>query len=92
VLAIAYYRKTVDLMEQIGQSDYVVDITSFDATSLAERFVTMESSMHTIRREIAQRALGLQQVVAKECDRVFGLLEDPSGIRARAERAPALAS
>jgi len=92
VLAIAYYRKTVDLMEQIGQADYVVDITSFDATSLARRFVTMESSMQTIRREIGQWALGLQQVVAKECDRVFGLLEDPSTIRARGERAPALAS
>ena len=92
VLAIAYYRKTVDLMEQIGQSNYVVDITSFDATSLETRFVAMESSIETIRREIGQRTPALQQAVARECDRVFGLREDRSGIGARAERAPALAS
>ena len=91
VLAIAYYRKTVDLMAQIGQSDYVVDITSFDATALATRFERMESSVQAISRDIGQRALGLRQGVVNECDRVFGLVEHPSDIGARPEQAPVLA-
>ena len=92
VLAIAYYQKTIDLMTQIGQPDYVVDITSFDAASLAKRFVMIESNIQSIRREIEQRALGLRQAVKKECDRVFRLLEDPRSIGARDARAPALVS
>lgn len=76
VLAVAYLEKTRDLMAQLGQSDYVVDVTSFNTNSLVERFVVMESRTKTIRREIERRAKALRQVLGTEYDRVFGLLED----------------
>ena len=74
VLAIAYHEKTGDLMAQIGQSDYVVDINSFEATSLAERFVAIESRTASIQRELAQRTQALREVLDTEYDRVFRLL------------------
>ena len=91
VLAIAYYGKTGDLMAQVGQSDYVVDITSFDPNALAERFVAMESRTQTIRRELAQRTPLLRQALAREYDRVFRLLEEGSRVGAVDEQMAALA-
>jgi polysaccharide pyruvyl transferase WcaK-like protein len=86
VLAIAYHEKTDDLMAQIGQSEYVVNIGSFDTNSLAERFVAMESRTKTIRREIEQRIPILRQTLEREYDRVFRFLADTRNVDAAAER------
>jgi len=91
VVAIAYYEKTRDLMAQIGQSDYVVDIESFDATLLAQRFATMAANIEAIRGQIQQRTQLLRQALAKECDRAFRLLEEDASLAPADERAPALA-
>ena len=67
---------------------FMIAAAVFVISMIAWMWVTAKK----IRREIEQRCLGLQQAVADECDHVFGLLEDPSGIAARNERQPALAS
>jgi polysaccharide pyruvyl transferase WcaK-like protein len=90
VLAVAYLEKTRDLMAQIGQSDYVVDIKSFDTKSLAQRFVVMESKSKTIRSEIERRTKTLRQTLRSEYGRVFGLLEDHRGAGAADEGVAAL--
>jgi polysaccharide pyruvyl transferase WcaK-like protein len=71
VLGIAYQRKTVDLMEQMGQSDYVVDINSFDVESLETRFVLLEARCGAIRNEIEKRNSGFQHALQVQYDQVL---------------------
>ena len=78
ILAIAYHEKSSDLMAQIGQSEYVVDIDSFDVGPLAERFVAIESRTEAIRRQLEHRTLLLRHALDREYDRVFTLLGDSS--------------
>jgi polysaccharide pyruvyl transferase WcaK-like protein len=91
VVAIAYYDKTRDLMAHLGQSAYVVDINSFHADTLAERFVAMASSLQAIRGELEQRTRALRQTLGREYDRVFHLLEEAGTVPAGDERMAALA-
>jgi polysaccharide pyruvyl transferase WcaK-like protein len=74
VLGIAYQRKTVDLMAQMGQSEYVVDINSFDADSLKARFVLLESRSAAIKAEIQQRKSVFRQTLQNQYDQLLGLI------------------
>lgn len=75
VLGIAYHEKTTDLMKQMGQAEYALDILHFDVKSMQERFISLESRKMTIKREIAQRISAHRQVLEVQYDQVFGLLE-----------------
>jgi polysaccharide pyruvyl transferase WcaK-like protein len=73
VLGIAYQKKTTDLMAQMGQSDYVVDINSFDVDALKTRFVSMESRFSEIAAEIHHRRSALSDALQAQYDRVLAL-------------------
>jgi polysaccharide pyruvyl transferase WcaK-like protein len=75
VLAIAYQRKSVDLMTQMGQSEYVVDINSFDAESLKTRFVSLEARSAAIMDEIQHRKSIFRQALQNQYDQLLGLIE-----------------
>ena len=75
VIGIAYARKTNDLMAQMGQADYALDIMNFDLETLQERFVALESRKTDVRREIAQGISVHRQALSEQYARVFGLLE-----------------
>jgi polysaccharide pyruvyl transferase WcaK-like protein len=74
VLGIAYQRKTVDLMAQMGQSDYVVDINSFDVESLKTRFVLLESRCAAIKKEIEERKSVFRNALHVQYDQVLSLI------------------
>jgi polysaccharide pyruvyl transferase WcaK-like protein len=74
VLGIAYQRKSVDLMAQMGQAEYVVDINSFDADSLKTRFVSLESRFTAIKDEIQQRNSAFRQALQNQYDHLLGLV------------------
>ena len=80
ILAIAYHQKSADLMAQIRQADYVVDIDAFDLKSLAECFMAIESRTTAIRAELEQATRVVRQAVEAEYDRVFSWLSDASGV------------
>jgi polysaccharide pyruvyl transferase WcaK-like protein len=73
VLGIAYQRKIMDLMSQMGQSDYVVDINSFDADSLKSRFILMESRFKAIGEELAQRNSVFRRALQDQYDQVLSM-------------------
>jgi polysaccharide pyruvyl transferase WcaK-like protein len=73
VLGIAYQKKTVDLMTQMGQSDYVVDIHSFDVDSLKKRFVLLESRSTTVRDEIIKRNSVFRHALEDQYDQLLNL-------------------
>jgi polysaccharide pyruvyl transferase WcaK-like protein len=73
VLGIAYQRKTMDLMSQLDQSDYVVDINSFDVECLKARFILMESNLKSIGKELAQRNTVFRSALQDQYDQVLSL-------------------
>ncbi len=75
VLGIAYQRKSVDLMAQMGQSEYVVDINSFDLDSLKSRFILLESRSAVIKHVIEQRNSVFRQALQNQYDQFLGLIE-----------------
>jgi polysaccharide pyruvyl transferase WcaK-like protein len=75
VLGIAYHKKTTDLMGQMGQAEYALDILHFDLTSMQERFISLESRKTTIKREIAQRISAHRRALEVQYDQVFRILE-----------------
>jgi len=85
VLGIAYQKKTIDLMAQMGQSDYVVDITSFDVDSLKTRFISLESRSSAIKDEIKWKQSAFKQALQNQFDQVMHLMSGESeGVLARA--------
>jgi polysaccharide pyruvyl transferase WcaK-like protein len=75
VLGIAYASKTNDLMAQMGQAEYALDILRCELKSLQERFVSLESRKAAIKREIAQRVSTHRKALDVQYDQVFKLLE-----------------
>jgi len=80
VVAISYGPKSDELMERIGQGQFVLDINTLTVDSLVDKFLLLEAesdTMRTIRRkEIHQRISGLQRRLDAEYDRVFEVLDD----------------
>ena len=74
VLGIAYQKKTMDLMTRMGQSDYVVDINSFDADSLKTRFISMEPRFKEIGEKLTQRNSILRRALQDQYDQVLSLV------------------
>jgi len=74
VLGIAYQRKSVDLMAQMGQAEYVVDINSFDIDSLKTRFISLETRSAAIQDEIQQRKFVFRRALQNQYDHFLGLV------------------
>ncbi len=74
VLGIAYQRKTVDLMTQMGQSEYVVHINSFDADSLKRRFISLEARSKKVEEGIEHRRSAFRRALSDQYDQVLRLV------------------
>jgi len=74
VLGIAYAEKTRDLMAQMGQREFALDILRFELESLQEKFVVLESRQTAIKTKLAQQLAAHRQVLDAQYDRIFGLL------------------
>jgi polysaccharide pyruvyl transferase WcaK-like protein len=79
VLAVAYHRKTIDLMAQMGQSEFVFDIHSSDENQLQERFTLLESRSESIEMEIAQKVSFFRKALDTQYERL--LMDDPCTAR-----------
>ena len=55
VLAISNHHKMTDLMADMGQSQYLLDIDTFTRESLIERFTALESNSETFKYQVARR-------------------------------------
>jgi polysaccharide pyruvyl transferase WcaK-like protein len=75
VLGIAYADKTNDLMEQLGQGEFALDIMNLELRSLQGRFIALETQKPTIKKRLAQRIPALVQALDAQYDQVLGLLE-----------------
>jgi polysaccharide pyruvyl transferase WcaK-like protein len=79
VVGIAYHQKTHDLLGQLGQSEYVLDLHDVTLDALQERFLALESKRAVIREEIERKISFFQQRLAAQYDQVCALLEEGMG-------------
>jgi polysaccharide pyruvyl transferase WcaK-like protein len=83
VIGIAYQRKTNDLMSQMGQSEFVVDINTFDVDLLKTRFLKLEQSLDAIRMQIERSRTVFRRKLHDQYDCVLDFLKSEN-VRAAA--------
>jgi polysaccharide pyruvyl transferase WcaK-like protein len=84
VLALSNHHKMSDLMIDVGQSQYLLDIDTFTCESLIGRFTLLEFNREGVTREIARRVFEYR----RELDRQYGLLLTRAAVgRAQADLA-----
>ena len=75
VLAIAYHKKTRDLMQWLELGEYVVEGDTFEPEELSERFTRLEGDVPKIRRSLQKKVPGLKKAVQDQYGEIFRLLE-----------------
>ena len=76
VLGIAYHPKTVDLMSQMGQSQYAIDIHQFQLPELQTRFLALECAAPTVKQELDARLLRFRSALDEQYDHLTTFLKD----------------
>jgi polysaccharide pyruvyl transferase WcaK-like protein len=75
VLAIAYHDKSRDLMEWLGQGDYVIEGETFRVDELIERFAALDEHSASIAISLRAQVPEFKSAVQAQYDTVFNLLE-----------------
>jgi len=71
VLGMAYHRKTFDLMEYMGQSEYCLDIDTMSVNLMIERFKQLRERRETIGETIVQRVRACRRALNFQYDLLF---------------------
>ncbi len=71
VLAISHHPKMVSLMENLGLSEYCVDIQNCDAQMLAERFNAMTRNAPAIKERMAAKVSEYKRELSMQFDELF---------------------
>jgi polysaccharide pyruvyl transferase WcaK-like protein len=77
VLGIAYHPKARDLMAQMDQSDYVVDVEPLELAALQARFTALEANRERSTRQIASHAAACRRSLDLQYETVAQLLNGP---------------
>lgn len=75
VLGVAYHNKTLELMSNMGLSDYVVDIFGIGSELLFEKFELLEANKINISKKVASTVLEYRRLLDLQYDRIFGKVE-----------------
>jgi len=71
VLGISYHRKTDDLLTEMGQSEYVVDIVRLSLAALIDRFSSLEAKSGVILDQLPGRVADCRSALGKQYDDVL---------------------
>jgi polysaccharide pyruvyl transferase WcaK-like protein len=78
-LAVCYHKKTEDLMRDVGQAEYALDIRCCDLPELTRRFIALEARSEEVKQEIGWMVAERRRALAGQFDRLFGPAEVPGG-------------
>ena len=81
MLSIAYQRKSVELMAQMGQGQYAVEIEQLTPEALRGRFLALESHRVAFTDAVRARLPAIRAVLDRQYDRTFALLQNGSSPR-----------
>ncbi len=73
VLGIGYYRKTLDLMREMGQAEYHENLDDCDVDRLWQKFRKLEANLVEERRRIGHKSQEYRLLVSRQWDAVAGL-------------------
>ena len=71
ILGIAYQPKTADLMRQMDQSDFVLNIQDFDLAEMKNKFEALERCENEAKAKILHKMLLYQTILAKQYNTVL---------------------
>src|SRR5713226_7405985 len=71
VLALSHHPKVATQMNDIGLSEYCVDIAKFDSGQLIQKFSRLVETATDIRRMMAERAVDYQKKLTLQFDSLF---------------------
>ena len=75
VISIAYQRKSTELMTQVGQAEYGIDIERLTLETLQERFLALEGCGVEFTEAVGRRLPALRRAVHTQYDDAFALIE-----------------
>jgi polysaccharide pyruvyl transferase WcaK-like protein len=78
VLGIAYHEKSRDLMNWLGQGNYVMRADTFSVETLIKRFPLLEAESGSITHTLHQQNMIFRAAVQAQYDEIFKLVEGNS--------------
>ena len=90
VLALSHHPKVASLMQHVGQTDYILDIGTFDAETAAVRFAALETKRDIVHGEIKSNVIMHQQRLESQYDELFGVREPDGDIESIPTDTPVL--
>lgn len=75
VLGISYYRKNIDLMNNMGLSAYYEELEQCDVDELWKKFILLVDNLPKEREKIRIRTAEYRDLVGRQWDQVMGLIE-----------------
>jgi polysaccharide pyruvyl transferase WcaK-like protein len=78
VLGISNHPKMDNLMADMGQSNYLLNIDDFDLDTFIERFKSLESNRATVKSVIQEKISEYRYALEMQYQSVFSLLKDSS--------------
>ena len=76
VLAISHHHKVATLMNDMGLSDYCVDIRTFDLDLLANTFIRMVENRDKIKTRMAEKAASYRRGLSIQFDQLFPRIQE----------------
>lgn len=76
VLALAYHKKTQEIMEQMGLAQYCLDADTFHLESLKQGFLSLEANRENLVRQIAPKTTQHRRILDGQYESLCRLLED----------------
>jgi len=76
VLGIGYFRKTFDLMQEMGQAQYHESLDDFDVDRLWDKFLALERNRVVEEERIAEKTAAYHRQITEQWDTVAGLVRD----------------
>jgi polysaccharide pyruvyl transferase WcaK-like protein len=71
VLALSHHHKVAALMQDIGLSEYCVDIRNFDLDLLTAKFKSLVSNSDRVKRLLAETQVCYKQALRVQFDGLF---------------------
>jgi polysaccharide pyruvyl transferase WcaK-like protein len=71
VLALSHHPKMVSLMNELGLSNYCLDIRTFEPAVLADRFASLVADTDEIKHRMANRLAKYKKRLARQFDELF---------------------
>ena len=76
VFAVAYHRKSLDIMHWLNLEDYAIDAECFEVDELTEKFSLLKKNRKSIEESLRRKVPEFRASVRAQYDEVFRIVEE----------------